>query len=78
MGLNLQERNETAIQVQDLLTEYGCFINTRLGVHKTSENSCSSQGLIILEFLDNADKHAFELEEKLNVIKNVVVKKMVF
>lgn len=78
MGIQLQQRQETAKDVQDLLTKYGCFINTRLGVHQASHNSCSSQGLIILEFIDDADKEANELEKALSDMGNVVVKKMEF
>lgn len=78
MGIQLQQRHETAIGVQNLLTKYGCFIKTRLGVHQASADSCSEQGLIILEFMDNADKEAKELEKELTGINSVVVKKMEF
>lgn len=78
MGIQLQKRQETANEVQDLLTEYGCFIKTRLGVHHASADSCSEQGLIILEFIDKADNEAYELEKKLNCISGVEVKKMEF
>lgn len=78
MGIQLQQRHETAIGVQNLLTKYGCFIKTRLGVHQASEDACSETGLIILEFMDNSDKEANELEKELNGIKSVVVKKMEF
>ena len=78
MGIQLQQRHETATGVQNLLTKYGCFIKTRLGVHQAAEDSCSEQGLIILEFMDNSEKEANEFEKELNEIKNVVVKKMEF
>lgn len=78
MGIQLEQRKETAKEVQDLLTKYGCFIKTRLGVHQASADSCSEQGLIILEFIDKADKEAYELEKMLSDISNVVVKKMEF
>lgn len=78
MGIQLDKRRETAKEVQDLLTKYGCFIKTRLGVHQASSDSCSEQGLIILEFIDRADKEVYELEESLSGINNVVVKKMEF
>ena len=78
MGIQLQQRHETATGVQNLLTKYGCFIKTRLGVHQAAEDSCSEQGLIILEFMNNAEKEANELEKELNEIKSVIVKKMEF
>lgn len=78
MGIQLQQRQETAKEVQDLLTKYGCFIKTRLGVHQAAKDSCSAQGLIILEFIDNADKEVYEVEKALSAMENVVVKKMEF
>lgn len=78
MGIQLQQRHETSIEVQNLLTKYGCIIKTRLGVHQASEDSCSEYGLILLEFADHADKEVEELEKDFSVVKNVVVKKMVF
>jgi hypothetical protein len=78
MGIQLQQRHEIATNVQELLTKYGCFIKTRLGVHQASADSCSEQGLIILEFIDRSDKEAYELEKALSNISGVVVKKMEF
>ncbi|NLT93969.1 MAG: hypothetical protein GXW85_00250 [Clostridia bacterium] len=78
MGIQLENRMETAKKVQDLLTQYGCFIKTRLGVHQTAEGSCSEKGLIIIEFMNNADKEAQELEEALLKIENTTVKRMKF
>ena len=54
MGIKLNQRHETAKALQDILTEHGCIINTRLGVHEVSDDSCSDQGYILLEFAGNA------------------------
>jgi hypothetical protein len=78
MGVSLQQRQETAKAVQELLTKYGCFIKTRLGVHQASKDLCSEQGLIILEFVDDAEDEAIKMENELLKIENVVVKKMEF
>jgi hypothetical protein len=78
MGIQLQKRHQSATHFQDILTEYGCYINTRLGVHHAAEDSCSEKGLILLEFIDNADKQAAEFEKKISSIENVVVRKMEF
>lgn len=78
MGVSLQQRQETAKAVQELLTKYGCFIKTRLGVHKASKDLCSEQGLIILEFVDDADDEAKKMEKELLMVENVTVKKMEF
>ncbi len=78
MGIQLQQRHETAKEVQEILTQYGCFIKTRLGVHQASEDACSEQGLIILEFINHADKEVGEMEKALSAISSVIVKKMEF
>ena len=78
MGFVLHDRVKTASHVQDLLTSYGCDINTRLGLHVASEDSCSPQGLILLEFADNTDDKAKEFEKKLKEIADVDIQKMVF
>jgi len=78
MGIQLIQRQEIAKEVQDILTKYGCIIKTRLGVHQASEDSCSEAGLIILEFLDGANNQVHKMEEELNKIGNITVKKMEF
>lgn len=75
MAIKIGNRNQAASDVQGLLTEYGCIIKTRLGLHSAGE-SCSSNGLIILE-LSSADINEIEeLQAKLKVIESVSVNKM--
>ena len=78
MGVQLQERIEKAVKVQELLSKYGCHITTRVGLHSSPANTCSPRGLILLEFVDDADEAAAELEQELAEIDAVLVKKMVF
>jgi len=63
--------------VQTILTEYGCNIKTRLGLHEVTESHCSTVGLLILEtYGDEAD--ILQMESKLRNIKGLTVEKMVF
>ncbi|MDN5299073.1 MAG: hypothetical protein PWP51_1626 [Clostridiales bacterium] len=80
LGIKVDSRREDATSVQTLLTEYGCFIKTRLGLHNASDERtmCSEDGLILLEFILNADQEALELEQKLEALGSVHVRKMVF
>jgi len=78
MGFVLHDRVNTASAVQELLTSYGCDINTRLGLHVASSDACSPQGLILLEFIDNADDKAAKFEKELKDIADVDVQKMIF
>lgn len=78
MGIKLMERMKTAGKFQELLSEYGCDISTRLGLHTAAADSCSPDGLIILEFIDNADEAAKEFERKAAEIAEVDIQKMIF
>jgi len=78
MGILQEKRHETATRVQDILTRNGCFIKTRIGLHKTSEDGCSEQGLIIVEFEDRSEKNAAFMENELSDIGGITVKKMEF
>lgn len=78
MGIKLQERMKSGVQVQELLSKYGCEISTRLGLHVASVDTCSTQGLIVLEFIDGADATVAEFEKELLQIGDVVVQKMIF
>jgi len=51
------KRRESAVAVQKLLTDYGCYIKTRLGLHDASETVCADDGLIILELVGDKAKH---------------------
>lgn len=78
MGIEVGNREEDALKVQDLLTKNGCIIKTRLGLHESSEDLCSRTGLIILEFLADKADEIKVMEKELEAINSVVVKKMVF
>jgi len=70
-------RVENAAHIQSVLTECGCYIKTRIGLHELAENICSPKGLILLE-LSGDDKACAEVEGKLKEIKGLQVQKMVF
>lgn len=78
MGIQVGNRENEALKVQELLTKNGCIIKTRLGLHESSEELCSITGLIILEFLPDKEDEIVVLEKELATLNTVVVKKMVF
>ena len=80
LGIKVDNRYEEASEVQRLLTEYGCIINTRLGIHQQYETNdpCTEKGLILLELNEGRESEAEELEGKLSSINGVQVRKMVF
>lgn len=78
MGIQVGNRENEALKVQELLTKYGCNIKTRLGLHESSDTQCSTSGLIILEFLPDKDAEILQIQKDLASLDTVVVKQMVF
>jgi len=76
-GIHLTNRATQAGRVQQLLTEYGCNIKTRIGLHHVEDNVCSPRGLILLEMAGD-DDICRQLAEKLKELEGVDVKEMVF
>jgi hypothetical protein len=77
IGAMLTNRVDNAGSVQKVLTDCGCYIKTRLGLHEASDNICSPSGLILLEVIGGDSAHA-EVEEKLKAISGLQVQKMIF
>lgn len=69
MTVLINKRSEEASDVQQLLTEYGCNIKMRLGLHDV-EGVCAEDGLLILQLVGDQDKIA-SLEKKLSDIYGV-------
>ncbi len=77
IGVLVTNRVDNAPEVQKVLTECGCYIKTRIGLHEVSENLCAPGGLILLELFGG--ETAFEeVETKLKKIRGLQVQKMVF
>ena len=75
-GVHVTERLKNATEVQALLTQYGCNIKTRLGLHEVG-TICSPSGLLLLEMYGD-DATCLELADKLAKIEGIEVQKMVF
>ncbi len=67
------KRKETAVNVQKVLTGWGCMIKTRLGIHDGVLDNCSEEGLLILELVGEDSKKE-ELTRKLNVLDDIQAK----
>ena len=77
VGINVTNRIKQVSKLQAILTEYGCSIKTRLGLHETSKTSCSTMGLLVLELIDNPSEIKAFLD-KLSKVEGIEVKKMLF
>jgi hypothetical protein len=69
----VKHRSESATKLQSILTEYGCMIKTRLGIHDGVLDQCSNSGLIILELVGDAEKKQ-EIEKKLKDLDGIASK----
>jgi hypothetical protein len=77
LGIQVTNRVEKIPDVQKILTEYGCNIRTRLGLHEVSKSVCSTIGLLLLDTYGDEAK-ILEMEKKLKRFKGLIVKKMTF
>ncbi|TDS32295.1 hypothetical protein [Halanaerobium congolense] len=73
MAVLIDKRTDAAPEVQKVLTDYGCLISTRLGMHESS--SCEEEGMIILDLVGSKEEVS-ELEAALTEIGGVNVKSM--
>ncbi len=76
MGLKLSQRQETARALQEILTRYGCVINTRLGFHDAGPDSCSEQGYILLEFVNDSDEEVDKMKAEIQALGSITLKTM--
>jgi hypothetical protein len=76
-GVHIDDRVHEVPDVQKLLTEYGCYIKTRIGLHHVDDKFCSPRGLILLEMFGDEGK-CEELFAKLSQVHGVEAKRMVF
>lgn len=77
LGIKISNRMKNVPSLQAILTEFGCNIKTRLGLHDVSDTSCSPNGLLILE-LHGEEASIVEMEAKLKAIPGIDIQKMVF
>lgn len=73
IGVKLENRKESAAEFQALITEFGCGIKTRIGLHDTYEYHCANTGIVLLEVIDDSAEKLFE-----ELAKRWECKKMVF
>jgi len=75
LGILVDKKHDVVASVQKLLTAYGCYIRTRMGVNEMFFGEPA--GLIILELTGDNTQHVL-LEKDLRSLKQVHVRKMIF
>ena len=76
IGIKVNNRIESAISVQEILTKYGCIIKTRIGLHEEINGKCSPRGLILLEVIN--DEKATDIANQLCDIEEIEIQQMKF
>jgi len=71
----VNKRKKEAVTVQKILTEWGCLIKTRLGLHEGVLDDCSEIGSIILEVVGEPNQHE-EIVRKLNLLAGVTARQV--
>jgi hypothetical protein len=71
--VSLNDRKQTAVTFQKILTDWGCMVKTRLGIHDGVLNKCSNSGLVILDIVGQKKKLT-EMTRKLNLVKGIKAK----
>lgn len=72
MTLLVNNRRENAPRLQEVLTDSGCIIKMRLGLHEAGD-FCSNEGLIILQLTGGKEEIA-ALEARLNQLEGIKAK----
>ena len=73
MSVLTNKRVQNVNEMQRVLTQSGCIIKTRLGIHDAGEDFCSNEGLIILHLI-GSEAEIDLLEQKLNEIPGITAK----
>lgn len=71
--IKIDHRASEASRVQEILTDFGCNIKTRLGLHEVSNEFCANDGLIVLE-VEGEKNILTDMLEKLNAVQHVTAK----
>ena len=76
IGIKVNNRLQNVLYVQEILTNFGCVIKTRIGLHEEINGQCSPKGLILLEIID--DLKAIEIANALCDIEEIEIQQMKF
>ena len=73
MCVLVKNRTNDAPQLQTVLTNHGCIIKTRVGMHEV--NNCAEDGLIMLH-LTGSKEAIYDLEKAINALSEIRARTM--
>lgn len=75
IGIKLPNKEENAVELQKILTEFNCIIKMRIGINN-STIFCSSNGIILLQI--ESKENALNVEKAVLEIDNIELQRMIF
>ena len=63
IGIKLENRSSEAMKLQEILTSYGCEIQTRIGLHPMGDYKCQNYGIILIEVISKVNEIYDELSK---------------
>ena len=77
LAIHVTDRLQKALPVQQVFTEFGCNIKTRLGLHDVAGDVCAPGGVVILELV-GPETIADDIAARLAGIEGVETHKVEF
>ena len=56
IGIKIGNRLQEALKLQEILTTYGCEIQTRIGLHPIGEYKCNNYGVVLIEVVNKVNE----------------------
>jgi hypothetical protein len=78
VGIHVPNRLTHAASIQKVLTEYGCSIRTRLGLHAVDKDYCANSGLVLLEMYGEDAKLKEMMLKLKDLDSRIDVQQMIF
>jgi hypothetical protein len=76
IAVKVSDREGAAQDMQKVLTDHGCLIKVRLGLHDIPANACSPAGLVLME-VEGDDAEIKAMVAELNALAEVSAKHIV-
>ena len=56
IGIKVGNRLQEALKLQEILTTYGCEIQTRIGLHPIADYKCNNYGVVLIEVINKINE----------------------
>lgn len=63
IAIKVENRVKEAQNLQEILTKYGCEIQTRIGFHPIGDYKCTNFGIVLIEVINKLNEIYDELSK---------------